>query len=440
MTDVGSPEQSRAKSLAALDPLGATSRSLTYRAIAIWLLGFMALAAVSVWGYRRYRKTTVEAISVPLHTVERSAVELTVTASGTLAFGGQQTLKSPQNEATVEQVLVATRNQVETGQPLVVLRDRNKEQELRSQRVTIQKATLDLNRNQEKVTEVQQQVSAAVEQYQESQTLLEQGFISEDEVRDDQDALDRVRSALKDAQLAVTKTELDLKAAEETLALLEQQLSDRVITSPIDGVVLKVHVSAGEAIATNTELLTLGDPTQEIVDLQLSTLDAAKVSINQPSRIRAIGPDAQDYQGRVVALSPQAINPQGAGNNSQEGQARVNTKVRLDSASQTLIPGSFVSVEIITEQQQNVLVIPPEAVQRNGPDTFVWIRDQRGNAAQQPIELGLQGLDLFEVTEGLRVGDQVALVPPTLTITPGTPISEPEFSAPDASPDASLVE
>lgn len=433
MTDVRSPEQSGEKSLTALEPLGATPRSLTYRAIAIWLIGFMALAAAAVWGYGRYRRTTAEAVAVPLHTVERSAVELTVTASGTLAFGGQQTLKSPQNEATVEQVLVEVRSLVEAGQPLLVLRDRNKEQEVRSQQVEIQKAQLDLSRNQEKVTEVQQQVSAAVEQYQESQGLLAQGFISEDEVRNDQEALDRVRSELKDAQLAVIKTELDLKAAGETLALLEQQLSDRVITSPIDGVVLKVNVTAGEAIATDTELLTLGDPTQEIVDLQLSTLDAAKVSINQPTKIRAIGPDAQDYQGRVAALSPQALNPQGAGNNSQEGQARVNAKVKLDRASQTLIPGSFVSVEIITEQQQNVLVLPPEAVQRNGPDTFVWIRDQRGNAAQQPIELGLQGLDLFEVTDGLRVGDQVALVPPTLTIAPGMPISESEFSAPDAS-------
>ncbi|MEL6334352.1 MAG: HlyD family efflux transporter periplasmic adaptor subunit, partial [Cyanobacteria bacterium J06626_26] len=360
----------------------------------------------------------------------RSAVELTVTASGTLALGGQQTLKSPQNEATVEQVLVEVRSPVEAGQPLVLLRDRSKEQEVRSQQVEIQKAQLDLSRNQEKVTEVQQRVAAAVEQYQESQQLLAQGFLSEDEVRDDQDALDRVRSELKDAQLTVTKTELDLKTAAETLAFLEQQLSDRIIVSPIDGVVLEVKAAAGEAITTDTDLLTLGDPGQEIVNLQLSTLDAAKVSINQPTRVRAIGPDAQDYLGRVVSLSPQALSPNGGGN-VQEGQARVNATVRLDSASQTLIPGSFVSVEIITEQQQNVLVVPPEAVQRNGSETFVWVRNQRGNAEQQPIELGLQGLDLFAVTEGLSQGAQIALVPPTVTITPGIPLAA-EPPVPDA--------
>ncbi|MGD1858292.1 MAG: efflux RND transporter periplasmic adaptor subunit [Leptolyngbyaceae cyanobacterium] len=420
MTDARSSEQAGLLT----KPLGASPRSLTYRALMIWLVGFLALTGVVVWGYRRYRGSTDEATAVPLYTVERSAVELTVTASGTLALGGQQTLKSPQNEATVEQVLVEVRNLVEAGQPLVVLRDRAKEQDLRSGRVEIQKSQLDLSRNQEKVTEVQQRVSVAVEQYQESQELLAQGFISEDDVRSDKEALDSVRSELKDAQLAVTKTQLDLQTAQENLAILEQELSDRVIASPIDGLVLKVSVTDGEAIATDTALLTLGDPTQELVDLQLSTLDAAKVRINQPSRIRAIGPDAQEYQGRVVSLSPQALDSGSGGGGSQEGQARVNAQVQLDSASQTLIPGSFVSVEIITEQRQNAVVIPPETVQRNGSDTFVWVRNPRGNATQQPIELGLQGLDLFEVTAGLSVGDQVALVPPTLTLTPGMPLHE----------------
>lgn len=431
MTDARSSEQTGLLA----EPLRTRPRRMTNRALVIWLVGFSVLAGAVVWGYTRYRRTGAEEVALPLHTVERANVELTVTASGTLALGGQQTLKSPQNEATVEQVLVVTRSLVEAGQPLLVLRDRTTEQELRSQQVEIQKKQLDLARNQEKVAEVQQRVAFAQEQYRESQELFEQGFISEDDVRRDKEALDDARSNLKDAQLAVTKDELDLETTTENLSLLKQQLSDRVVTSPINGLVLKVNVTDGEAITTDTELLTLGDPTQEIVDLQLSTLDAAKVSINQISRIRVIGPDAQEYKGRVVALSPQALESSGGGGGgSQQGQARVNAQVKLDTASQTLIPGSFVNVEIITEQQENALVIPPEALQRNGAETFVWIRDRRGRAAQQPIELGLQGLDLYAVIDGLSLGDQIALVPPTVTITPGMPIGDmSELTLPDPS-------
>ncbi|MEM9486797.1 MAG: hypothetical protein AAGA83_24250, partial [Cyanobacteria bacterium P01_F01_bin.116] len=131
MTDARSSEQTGLLT----EPLRAKPRLLTNRALIIWLVGFSALAGVAVWGYARYRRTEAEAVAVPLHRVERANVELTVTASGTLALGGQQTLKSPQNEATVEQVLVQTRNLVEAGQPLLVLRDRSTEQELRSRQV-----------------------------------------------------------------------------------------------------------------------------------------------------------------------------------------------------------------------------------------------------------------------------------------------------------------
>lgn len=414
-----------------VDPVVKSNRAL--RVLAMWLMGVTALsAAIAI--YLRYRGSQDDAVVVPFHTVERAGVELTVTASGTLALGGQQTLKSPQSEATVEQVLVRVRTPVEAGQPLVVLRDRDKERDLRSQQVTLQKNQLDLARRQEKVIEVQQRVAAAVEQYQESQELWAQGFIPEDDVRNDLAELDRIRSELKDAQLEVTKTELDLRTSQETLAALEQQLNDRVVVSPIDGVVLDVDVAGGEAIATETALLTLGDPRQEIVNLTLTTLDAAKVSINQPARIRAIGPDAQEYMGRVVALAPQALATGDSGRGaSPEGQARVNANIQLDQPSQTLIPGSFVNVEIITEQRQNVTVIPPEAVQRDQGATFVWVRNQRGKAEQQPIELGLQGLDIFEVTSGLELGDQIALVPPTLAITPGMVLNDPAELAPSTS-------
>ena len=132
-----------------------------------------------------------------------------------------------------------------------------------------------------------------------------------------------------------------------------------------------------------------------------------------------------------MALSPQALSTNNGGN-SPEGQARVTAQVQLGRASETLIPGSFVSVEIVTEQQRDALVVPPEAVQRETEQPYVWIRNQRGNATQQPIELGLQGLDLVAVTDGLQEGDQVALVPPTLTLTPGMPIGDPaELSLPD---------
>lgn len=392
-----------------------------YRLALIGLMWSGALSAISVggWlGYRYYLNRPADPITVRLHTIEPDNVEITITASGTLRLGGEQTLKSPENDATVEQVLVDVRDIVTTGQPLIVLRNRQIEKEVRNQQVTNLKTELDLARQQEKVLEARKKLEAAEARLTESAILLEQGFIAEDDLQDDQDKVDQALSSLKDELVEERKAELDVENGQESLSLLQQQLQDRVVTAPIDGIVLQIDVKAGEGIEIDTRLLALGDPNQEIVELELTTLDAAKVKLNQVARIREIGPDSTVYEGRVINLSPQA-----AGDNSNNTSARVNAQVLLNEPSRTLIPGSFVSVEVVVDRREDTLVVPTEAIQWSDPEPFVWMQNQQGNAEKRPIVLGLEGLEQVEVISGLGDGDQIALLPPSVSVTSGTPLT-----------------
>jgi HlyD family secretion protein len=386
-----------------------------------WSAG-ITIVGVGGWlGYQYFVHRPPDPIEVAVHRVKQGDVEITVTGSGTMTWGGEQTLKSPENEATVEQILVNVRDPVKKGQPLVVLRNRQIEEKVRNQQVENQKHQLDLARRREKVAEAQSKLTTAQARYQESQTLLDQGYISEDDLQTDQDAVDQALSALKDAVVEERKAELDVQNGRETLNLLQQQLRDRVITAPLDGVVLQVYVNAGDAIATDTKLLTLGDPNQEIVALKLTTLDAAKVNLNQTARVREIGPDPQIYLGRLVDISPQVTLPDQSSGSSEES-GRVDAQVLLNQPSRRLIPGSSVSVEILVDQRHNVVVVPTEVIQWAEPTPFVWMQDDRGKAQKHKIVLGLEGLQQVEVTSGLAAEDEVVLVPPGVTLTPGTPL------------------
>jgi HlyD family secretion protein len=153
-------------------------------------------------------------------------------------------------------------------------------------------------------------------------------------VEADQREVDQALSNLKDMLVGERKVELDVASGQEQLGLLQRQLQDRVVTSPINGIVLQVDVTDGIGIEVDSTLLTLGNPDQEIVQLQLPTLDAAKVRLNQLARVQAIGPEPQIYAGRLIALSPQASSDDSRNNNS--GSARVNGEVLLDQPSRTL--------------------------------------------------------------------------------------------------------
>jgi len=338
-----------------------------------------------------------------------------------------------------------------------------------NKQLQIQKQELTLARNRQKVVEAEEDLKAEEQKLQELEALDQRGFIPKNELRTQQEQVRRVQSALaeakltadtgalelqnlqlerqntqqqmwdkimeaqvalREANLAVSTDTRELRRLQLGLQKIKQQLQDNVVTAPVNGKILKIMVKDGDGVQLRTPLLTLGDPTQEVVSLQLSTLDAAQVRVNQLARISVIGPNIQSFSGRVQSLSPQASSTGNEGQLSESGQAIVPATVRLNTPTRTLIPGSQVSVEIVLKQRQNVVVLDMEAIQRakadfdpsGTPKPYVWVRDNQGKAQKKDITLGLEGLTNVEVTSGLRPGATVVLPPTDSEVKPGMPV------------------
>lgn len=402
-----------------------------YRKAIPWLVwsGLLGMGVIGGWlGYEKYLHQELQPVPVKLHSVQKERIETTVSASGTVELSGQQTLKSPK-EVTVEEVKVREGDRVSIGQPLIILRDRLVMESYQDQIVENNKTQLELNRRREKVVEATEQLRLKATRLRASQRWQQQGVVSRDELQTNQDNLQQARSQLKDAQVEVQKAELDVNNGQQKLIRLEQQLSDRIVKAPINGVVLKVYIKNGDGTKTESNLITIGDPSQEIIRVQLTTLNALQVKLNQTARITIIGPQSQIFTGKVISLSPQAIVPNTSANTSETSTStssneptKVDTQILLNRPSNTLIPGSAVSVEIVTARRQNSVAIPPEALQRQNAKSFVWIQDPQGKAKKQPVTLGLQGLNKVEITSGLQPGDKLVLAPPDKPLTPGTPL------------------
>jgi len=394
-----------------------------YRRAKTWLLwsGFLGIMTVAGWlVYEKYFDQPPQPVAVRVLTVKTSTVETTVTESGTVELGRQITLKSPK-DVTVEEVKVKEGDRVAAGQSLIILRDRLIVESYQDQIVDNAKTQLDLDRARGKIVEAQKNLQVKETRYQENQSLISQGVISRTDLQEDFDNLVQARAELEDTLVAEQKAQLDVDNGTRKLAALEKQMSDRLVTSPIKAIVLKVNVRNGDGIKTEGNLITLGDPSQEIIKLQLTTLNALKVRINQVARVSIIGPNSQVFTGRVISLSPQAsAASQDSSSSSSEstsstgsgGQAKVDAKVLLDKPSNTLIPGSLVSVEIITESQTNAIAVPPEAIQRGEGTPFVWLKDADNQAKKQLVTVGLQGLQQVAVTSGLKPGDSLVIPEP----------------------------
>lgn len=340
-----------------------------------------------------------------------------------------------------------------------------------NQQFLIRKQELILERSRQKVEEAKEKLAAAQQKLQQLEVLDRKGFIPGNELQEQkeqvrnaefavrdaqttvnadtlelqrlqaeqqrpsqlQDKVIEAQSQLQEARAAVNTDSSELKRLQVERESIQQQLQNNIVTAPLAGKVLDVKVKDGDGLKPGDVLLTLGNPAQELVTLQLSTLDAAKVRVHQKARIRVIGPDAKPYRGQIKSLYPQAIAQEDNQDSSrrQSTQAKVPAIVQLDEPTGNLIPGSQVSVEIIQEQRQNVLTVDPSAIERSESKPFVWIRDDYGKAQKRPVTLGLEGTTNVEVRAGLRLGDQVILPPPETPLQPGTPVV-PQSNPPSA--------
>ncbi|MEL6604164.1 MAG: efflux RND transporter periplasmic adaptor subunit [Cyanobacteria bacterium J06614_10] len=395
----------------------------------IALSGLVFFVGLAGWaGYRRFSERAAEPVAIQTMTADLGDLEVTVTESGTVELGEQQTFKSP-SDVTVEAVWIEERQQVSAGTVLLELRDRTLQKELNNQQVEFQKLENTLNRKREIIQERQDRLQTAQERLQESQSLFDRGFISEDAFRQDEQGVDDALSALKDAEVELTNTELDVRNNQLAIENALVQLADNKIVSPIDAVVLNVDVKPGDGVTQGNDLLTIGDPNTETVRLQLTTLNAAKVKVNMPVEVSVIGPNPQAFAGRISRVSPQVDSGNsgsgidGGGGAQQQGSVEAEA-ILAESSEGALIPGSGVSVEVILDRRESVVIVPLTAIQQEGDRQFVWVKDDLNQAQKRPVSVGLQNLQSAEISSGLAAGEAfVPALPPGVELTPGMPLS-----------------
>lgn len=203
-----------------------------------------------------------------------------------------------------------------------------------------------------------------------------------------QDALEEMRN--RQAVLAQRQSEL---------ALARQQLEDTALRSPIDGMVRERHAFAGEYRAAGTPIVTV--VRQHPLRLQLAVPEraATEVRVGQVVRVSVEG-DPAVYDGKVVRLGP-AIT---------EGNRTLPIEAEVPNKDGHLRPGTFARADIVTREQQGLVVPHSALVIFAGVEKVLTIKD--GKAVEQRVRTGdrIDG-QRVEIVDGLELGTQVIVEP-----------------------------
>lgn len=195
---------------------------------------------------------------------------------------------------------------------------------------------------------------------------------------------------LRDAELAVRNAELQLREA-------QLALERREILAPINGHVGILPVSPGDYVTSSTDIATIDDRSEILVDFWVPERYARQIQIGAPLSAQSVGRPDETYEGTVRAIDNQVDN----------ASRTLRVQARISNPTDTLRSGMAFRVEMQFPGDQYPAV-NPLAVQWSNDGAYVWaVRNEV--AVKVPVKIMQRNSDHVLVSGDLRPGDKVVV-------------------------------
>ena len=222
----------------------------------------------------------------------------------------------------------------------------------------------------------------------------------------------QAQADLVNAQNDLTSMEAALEAARNRLRILgrtDEEIAKfqqrRTITpetpifAPISGLVVQRKVGPGQYITTGASdpVFLIGDLSTVWLVAFVRETEAPNVRVGQAVNFKVLAFPDQTFKANIAYVST-AIDA-----NSR----RLLVRAVIDNSEGLLRPEMFASVSISTDEGDNALSVPRDAIIYEGETARVWVvREDRGLELRL-IKPGLLNGPLIQVKEGLRPGEKV---------------------------------
>jgi HlyD family secretion protein len=167
----------------------------------------------------------------------------------------------------------------------------------------------------------------------------------------------------------------------------------------VSGTVLTRGVEPGDTVMPGQVLLEIArdDPGELLLPLDEKNL--ALLKVGQTATCLADAFPDRPFEATVHHIAP-AIDP---------ARGTVDVRLRIDPAADFVREDMTVTATLLTGTRARALAVPNDALldANPGSDRAQVLRVREGRVQRVPVRLGLRGMAMTEVEEGLAAGDQV---------------------------------
>ncbi|MEO6742384.1 MAG: efflux RND transporter periplasmic adaptor subunit [Chthoniobacteraceae bacterium] len=322
-------------------------------------------------------------------------ISFAISAAGEITPAEQVSVR-PEVSGRIDKLPVDIGDKVKKGVVLFTLDDTDLQTEKSQRQIEIEGAKLQVNSARLAMEKIDLTFSR-------NKDLFAQKLVSKE-------AFDNSSNELESSKNAQAIAENNLARSQAALQVVEDKLSKTKIVAPFDCTILTRPVSVGQAVSgasgvnSGTEVLTIADLSELIINAHINQADVTRMAVNQKVQIEVEAVPGLKLFGRLDRIAPQATIKNGI-----KGFA---TRIIVKNDETTGIrPGMTANLTIPLQSADNVIAIPLAAVFTDLGSRFAYVREG-GKFVRVPIQIGVSDYDFAEVTKGLAGGETVSLVTP----------------------------
>lgn len=365
------------------------------RPVVVAVAAGLVLVALAAWLVQAGRGPALAG-----YQVESRPLVQTVVATGRVVAVSSAEVGSPVTGVVVER-RVEEGDAVKPGDVLAVLRADDLEAAVREAEATLAELQQSTRpQAQSALREAEARLAQARRETARRAELFAEQMIARETLEQARQAETVAGAAVEQARLAaraLTAGSPSEDAARARLASARAQLAKTTIRAEVAGTVLTRDVEPGDLVQPGHVLFTIArdGPTEILVPLDEKNLEV--LAHGQQAMCVADAYPSRPFPAEVTFIAPSV--------DAQRGS--VDIRLTVDPVPAFLRQDMTVSVNIETGRRDDAIVVPNDALGSvDGDRAEVWVVAD-GRATRRGVALGLRGLVLTEVTDGLQAGDWI---------------------------------
>ncbi len=227
------------------------------------------------------------------------------------------------------------------------------------------------------------------------QQALDAKSIAESKIKSAQSQLNAAEAQISMTDAQVSASNAQIQASQAQLDAAKTNLSDTILTSPINGVVLQKVSEAGETVSAGYPIVAIGDISNVWAEIGVTDETVNRLTKGQMAQVYIYGLD-EFVTGVVDEINSLADTT----------TRTFPVKIRINNTDGKLKPGMVCRAEIPMDNVESIFV-PIDSVIHFAEGSAVFLLNEDNSVRKTSVTTGEITGDKIQIFSGLQSGDTI---------------------------------